>query len=95
MPPLSLAFLKCATIYVRSLSQRKFSLVSDFFRASRLDFCFIQETMISDDVVLRSFSSSWPGPSLWAPAVGRRGGVAILSSDVFRHNVSVWQKDQS
>ena len=98
MPPLSLAFLKCATINVRGLSQRKFSLVSDFFRASRLDFCFIQETMISNDPVLRSFSSSWPGPSFWAPAVGRRGGgggVAILCSDVFRNNVSVWQKDQS
>ena len=95
MPPLSLTFLKCATINVRGLSQRKFSLVSDFFRASRLDFCFIQETMISNDAVLRSFSSSWPGPSFWAPAVGRRGGVAILCSDVFRNNVSVWQKDQS
>ena len=101
MPPLILDFLKCATINVRGLSQRKFSLVSDFFRASRLDFCFIQETMISNDAVLRSFSSSWPGPSFWAPAVGRRGGggggggVAILCSDVFRKNVSVWQKDQS
>ena len=81
MPPLSLAFLKCATINVRGLSQRKFSLVSDFFRASRLDFCFIQETMISNGAVLRSFSSSWPGPSFWVPAVGR--------------SLSVWQKDQS
>ena len=95
MRPLSLAFLKCATINVRGLSQSKFSLVSDFFRASRLDFCFIQETMISNDAVLSSFSSSWPGPSFWAPAVGRRGGVAILCSDVFRNNVSVWQKDES
>ena len=55
--------------------------------------------MISDDAVLRSFSSSWPGPSFWAPAVWRRGGggggVAILCSDVFRNNVSVCQKDQS
>ena len=90
MRPLSLPFLKCATINVRGLSQRKFSLVSDFFRASRPDFCFIQETMISNDAVLRSFSSSWPGASFWAPAVG-----PCLCFDVFRNNVSVWQKDQS
>ena len=53
--------------------------------------------MISNDAVLRSFSSSWLGPSFWAPAVWRRagggGGVAILCSDVFRNNVSIWQKD--
>ena len=75
MPPISLAFLKCATINVRGLSQRKFSLVSDFFRASRLDFCFIQETMISNDAVLRSFSSSWP---LLSGGEGGGGGSYLM-----------------
>ena len=35
----------------------------------------------------------WNGPSFWSPAIGRRGGVAILVSPRQRENISVWQKD--
>ena len=69
------------------------SFVSEFFSKSRLDFCFVQETMISDDSVRLSLSSRWRGPSFWAPAIGRRGGVAVLRADRFRNSISVWQKD--
>lgn len=84
---------RICTINVRGLSESKFSCVADYFAKFKLDFCFLQETMISDDVTCRSFSSRWPGPSYWAPACRRRGGVAILCSDRFRNNVSTWQKD--
>ena len=51
--------------------------------------------MISDDSVSRAFSSEWRGPSFWAPALGRSGGVAILCSEAYAGNVSVWQRDVS
>ena len=49
--------------------------------------------MISDRQVINSLSSRWQGPSLWSPAVGRRGGVAILLSSNLQDNLSVWKKD--
>ena len=85
--------LRFCTINIRGLSESKFSCVAEYFAKFKLDFCFLQEMMISDDVTCRSFSSRWLGPSFWAPACRRRGGVAILCSDRFRNNVSVWQKD--
>ena len=75
------------------MSDRKFSFISEFFDKSSLDFCFVQETMISDDSTCRSLSSRWRGPSFWAPAVGRRGGVAVFCSERFRERILVWQKD--
>ena len=56
---------------------------------------FLQETNISDDSVSRAFSSEWRGPSFWVPALERSGGVAILSSEAYAGNVSVWQRDVS
>ena len=50
---------------------------------------------ISDDSVSRAFSSKWRGPSFWVPALGRSGGVAILCSEAYAGNVSVWQRDVS
>ena len=85
--------LRFCTINIRGLSESKFSCVAEYFAKFKLDFCFLQETMISDDVTCRSFSSRWLGPSFWALACRRRGRVAILCSDRFRNNVSVWQKD--
>ena len=85
--------LRICTINVRGLSKHKFSFITDFFVQSKLDFCFLQETMISDDTTCRSLSSCWSGPSFWALACRRRGGVAVLCSDRFRDNISVWQKD--
>lgn len=49
--------------------------------------------MISDSSVQLRLSSDWPGPSFWALAVSRRGGVVILGSEAFRDRVSVWQRD--
>ena len=49
--------------------------------------------MISDKRVIDSLSSRWRGPSFWSPAVGRRGGVAILFSSGLQDNLSVWKKD--
>ena len=86
---------KVATINVRGLSRKKFELISDFFHTLQLDFCFIQETMISLESKILSFSADWRGPSYWAPAVGRRGGVAILCSNDYSNAVSVWHKDSS
>ena len=49
--------------------------------------------MISDDDSLKTLSKKWKGPSYWSPALGRRGGVAILCSPRQREHISVWQKD--
>ena len=51
--------------------------------------------MVSLESKIMSFSADWSGPSYWAPAVGRRGGVAILCSNDYRNAISVWQKDSS
>ncbi|CAH3198125.1 unnamed protein product, partial [Porites evermanni] len=44
--------------------------------------------MVSDRRVINSLSSRWRGPSFWSPAVGRRGGVAILLSSSLQDNLS-------
>ena len=75
------------------MSDEKFSSVVRCFCQEKLDFCFIQETMISDKQVINSLSSRWRGPSFWSPAVGRKGGVAILLSSGLQDNLSVWKKD--
>lgn len=49
--------------------------------------------MVSDQSSLDALSKKWNGPSYWSPAIGRRGGVAILCSPRQRDNISVWQKD--
>ena len=49
--------------------------------------------MVSDPGSQEAFAKRWNGPSFWAPALGRRGGVAILCSPRQSDNVSVWQKD--
>ena len=77
------------------MSRRKFELIADFSRSSNLDFCFVQETMISKETKIASLSASWRVPSFWAPAVGRRGSVAILCPQVFLDQVSVWQRDSN
>ena len=47
--------------------------------------------MISDDDSLKTLSKKWKGPSFWSPALGRRGGVAILCSPRQREHISFWQ----
>lgn len=49
--------------------------------------------MISDEISQSALAREWNGPSYWSPAIGRRGGVAILCSPHQRDNISVWQKD--
>ena len=49
--------------------------------------------MISDEISQSALAREWNGPSYWSPAIGQRGGVAILFSPDQRDNISVWQKD--
>lgn len=49
--------------------------------------------MVSDPGSQEALAKRWNGPSFWAPALGRRGGVAILCLPRQSDNVSVWQKD--
>lgn len=49
--------------------------------------------MISDELSQAALAREWNGPSYSSPAIGRRGGVAILCSPYQRDNISVWQKD--
>ena len=49
--------------------------------------------MVSDEASLTTLARKWNGPSYWSPAIGRRGGVAILCSPRQRQNILVWQKD--
>ena len=79
------------------MNSRNFKLISRFFVNSDLDFCFMQEIKISDDSVSRAFSSEWGGGvhSFWAPALGNSSDVAILCSESYASNVSVWQRDVS
>ena len=51
--------------------------------------------MLSDMNTIKSFSSRWSGPSYWSPALGRRGGVAILISQNSDGKVVSWQKVSS
>ena len=49
--------------------------------------------MVSDELSQAALAREWNGPSYWSPAIGRRGGVAILCSPYQCDNISVWQKD--
>ena len=51
--------------------------------------------MISKESKIASLSASWRGPSFWVNAFGRRGGIAILCSQYYSDQVSVWQKDSN
>ena len=57
------------------------------------DLCFVQETLLSSASSIKHLSSRWPGPSFWSPAIGRRGGVAVLINDKFDGKVLNWRKD--
>ena len=81
------------TINIRGLSSAKLDLVVDNITRSDMDVCFIQETQISYDNVIRSLSSRWRGSSFWSLAFGRQGGVAVLFSDQFLGEIKQWKKD--
>ena len=68
-------------------------MLCDYVSQHNIDFCFVQETLISSESTIKSFSSLWKGPSFWSPEIGRQGGVAVLVSDRFPGDVKSWRKD--
>jgi len=64
-------------INMGGLSECKFSFVADLLVKFKLDFCFLQETMISDDVICHS---------------SRDGRVLPFGPWPCSNNGSVWQK---
>jgi len=80
-------------INVRGLSHEKFLSVISSFCQEKLDFCFIQESMICDKHVMDSFSFRWQGSIYWSPAVGRRGGVATFLSYDLKNTVISCKKE--
>lgn len=57
------------------------------------DFCFVQETFISSESLIKAVSHRWLGRSFWSPAIGRQGGVATLISPRISDEVISWKKD--
>lgn len=49
--------------------------------------------MVSDERSQEKLAEKWNGSSYWSPAIGRRGGVAVLVSPRQSDKVSVWRKD--
>ena len=45
--------------------------------------------MISKESKIASLSASWRGSCFWVPAVGRRGGLAILCPQDYSDQVSL------
>ena len=78
---------------MRGLNSRKLHLIAELVSRERFDVCFLQETMISSDDLIDSLSAQWRGSSYWSPAVGRRGGVAILFSPSFSGEIVSWKRD--
>lgn len=65
---LFLLTFRVLTINIRGLGGVKLDLIADLVNKSDIDVCFIQETQISHDNVIRSLSSRWRGSSFWSPS---------------------------
>ena len=78
---------------MRGFNSRKLHFISDVVSRDRYDVVFLQETMISSDDLINSFSSQWPGSSFWSPSIGRRAGVAVLFSPSFDGEIISWKRD--
>ena len=50
-----------------------YNLLFDLIGTSNWDVCFVQETLISSESIIKSLSRRWPGGSVWSPASGRQG----------------------
>ena len=61
----------------------------------KLDFIFLQETLVSKFESICDFQSRWSGPSFWSPALGKQGGVAIFVQENSRFDILNRQKDSS
>ena len=81
------------SINSRGLSDAKFALISNYFDRFNIDVCFVQETQISSERAISSFSDRWSGRSFWSPALGRQGGVVVLFSSRFSGDICSWKKD--
>ena len=76
---------------MRGLNSRKQHLISD--PGFNYDICFVQETQLSREKSIKDFGSRWRGPSFWAPAAGKQGGVAILIKESLEGKIVSWSKD--
>lgn len=76
---------------MRGLNSRKLHLISD--PGFNYDICFVQETQLSREKSIKDFGSRWRGPSFWAPAAGKQGGVAILIKESLEGKIVSWSKD--
>ena len=66
---------------------------SIFDYAHNFDLCFVQESLISDSLLLADLGHRWPGESFWSPALGKQGGVGVLINDRFQGTIVSWRKD--
>ena len=81
------------TINIQGLNETKLDLISDYVNRFNIDVCFVQETQVSREQSISSLSARWDGRSLWSPALGRQGGVAVLFSRHFLGDICSWKKD--
>lgn len=77
------------------MNNDKLGLISRYVSQHNIDFCFVQETLISREDSIKSLSSLWRGPSFWSPAIGCQGGVAILGSGNFEGEIKTLKKDSN
>ena len=96
LSPLFQDAFKALTINSRGLrNPLNNSLLFDLIEKSGCDICFIQETLVSSDANIKALSRQWLGHSFWSPAIGRQGGVAVLFSPRFSHEVRSRKKDSN
>ena len=69
------------------------NLLFDLIEKSDCDICFVQETLVSSDVNIKTLSRRWLGRSFWSPAIGKQGGVAVLISPKCSDEIVSWKKD--
>ena len=69
------------------------NLLFDLIEKSDCDICFVQETLVSSDVNIKTLSRRWLGRSFWSPALGKQGGVAVLIPPKCSDEIVSWKKD--
>ena len=69
------------------------NLLFDLIENSDSDICFVQETLVSSDVNIKTLSRRWLGRSFWSPAIGKQGGDAVLISPKCSDEIVSWKKD--
>ena len=69
------------------------NLLFDLIENSDSDICFVQETLVSSDVNIKTLSRRWLGRSFWSPATGKQGSDAVLISPKCSDVIVSWKKD--